>query len=723
MRMTALRIRTCVILTAAAIAVAACSGGTPGPQSRVEPAQGGPGMNRRPLEALPLPVSRTYDLTHVEAAHFAKALGKDPVRIFEFVRDNIAFEAYPGVLRGPRGTLLARAGNAVDRAALLAALLEAAGQQVRYARGVLSEADARALVQSMWAPRPAPSLPTPMGDRPESLRKIAGDVIPAVERFSTLLIDQLNKADRPAKVDLGPSLDALVAEARDHYWVQWQSEGKWVDMDPSTAQATQGKRLTDVVEVLDALKQDLFHKVVIRVTVEEAGDALSTRQLLAHTANAADLSGREVVLAHFPEEWAGPVASLEDAMSAAIQRTGQIKPVLIIGEQVVMGELFRQKPPTGLGGISTMLSGEGTRKPLNLAVAGTLEVEFTGPDGQSEKVRRVLFDTVGTAARRAAKAPTADEVRTRAEQSPDILENVYSLFFTTGRLDVEHLRGIAEESAPPDEPADVLLALRRLNIVYAALSDAFLPRASRPEEGLVIFYPDSPRLTVTELSSRDDVRRFVLDLRRDHTRAVVMGPRREMVLGARLLRGVVDGVLERALMEYVTVGLREDDDRWRNPLSTSAVFDRVAQEGIEVLLLPKALGKLQGIPEETMARLQEEIDSGYVLVAPQRAPTIDGVPRTAWWRVDPRTGTTVAVTDEGLHAVAVEYQVQRSKTKPVVRMRYREIVNGRPTAWRATRWMQEFSRQWDDVLEDFWHGMPSGGIGGPGIRLPTMWVP
>ncbi|MCW8128964.1 MAG: carboxypeptidase regulatory-like domain-containing protein [Planctomycetota bacterium] len=65
----------------------------------------------------------------------ARELGFDPARIQAYVRKEVAAEAYPGMLRGALGTLWSGAGNDLDRALLLQALLERSGVPARLVRG------------------------------------------------------------------------------------------------------------------------------------------------------------------------------------------------------------------------------------------------------------------------------------------------------------------------------------------------------------------------------------------------------------------------------------------------------------------------------------------------------------------------------------------------------------------------------------------------------------
>ena len=57
----------------------------------------------------------------------AQALQYDPSRIYFFVRDEIAFDPYYGLKKGPERTLLDRQGNDTDQAYLLMELLNASG--------------------------------------------------------------------------------------------------------------------------------------------------------------------------------------------------------------------------------------------------------------------------------------------------------------------------------------------------------------------------------------------------------------------------------------------------------------------------------------------------------------------------------------------------------------------------------------------------------------------
>ena len=74
----------------------------------------------------------------------------DPNPIFAFVRDKIGYESYKGSLRGARGTLWSKAGNALDQASLLIALLRVSGIEAQYVQGTLSDELSKDLILSMF---------------------------------------------------------------------------------------------------------------------------------------------------------------------------------------------------------------------------------------------------------------------------------------------------------------------------------------------------------------------------------------------------------------------------------------------------------------------------------------------------------------------------------------------------------------------------------------------
>jgi hypothetical protein len=68
-----------------------------------------------------------------EIAALAAALGNDPVRIFNHVRNTIDYDLYHGLRKGPELTLLEGSGNDLDTCSLLAELLKAAGHsQIKF---------------------------------------------------------------------------------------------------------------------------------------------------------------------------------------------------------------------------------------------------------------------------------------------------------------------------------------------------------------------------------------------------------------------------------------------------------------------------------------------------------------------------------------------------------------------------------------------------------------
>jgi len=669
----------------------------------------GPGLSTAAAETLAWPVPRTVDLSYVDPANLAAALGKDPSKIYSFVRDRVAYEVYPGSLRGPRGTLLAMAGNSIDRAALLAALLQGSGQTVRFARGTLTDAQAQELIASMWRARagPAAQAQTTSASSPD-LQAVSDALQKNFKRDFTALRDNLSKAGEPTAPTVLADPAALVKEAEDHYWVQWSNDGKWTDLDPSFADATPGLTVARMSGTIDTLPSDLFHRVEIHVSIEEYVDGKpSTREVLHYAANAADLSGKDVLLMHRAEQQSSGGGGLLSPFAAGGgggggSGAGSVKPVLVIaGQSAVEGESFQQKQQAGGGGGGGGLGGElggggGESAPSGpVATAESVEIDFLAPGRSKETVVREIFDVVDRQRRAEKKLLKADEVSalTGANQL-DLSQAIYDLFFTTGSLAAANFADLnpADEPTPPQPGAfNAATLLRRVNITFAATSDALSSRLARTDSSVCRLYLDSPRVQIADVTTTAGVTRLTLDLRRDKARAVGNGVGAKGLFYAQMLRGVLDGTLERVLVDYINTPSGASGEGLQS-ISTSRIMEQGQAESVPLALMTGASSSMpSGITPGTTTLLRQGLGDGYLVLAPNRAITLADAPRLAWWQVDRHSGETIAVTDEGLYQGTSETTVK-----------YKVIINGEEgtsAVWVQTggRVTQHFVLKGNDV--------------------------
>ena len=164
-------------------------------------------------------------------------LAGNPTAIFHFVRD-MQYEVYDGSLRGTRGTLWGEAGNSVDQASLLIAILRANGIPARYRHGSLNTTNAQTLIASMFS--------EPQG--------VAGH-IPS----GTAVSDPINDP-------------TLIALAQDHWWVEANLPGQgWTNLDPSFSDAAVGQSYATPGsnDRIAALPASVQHSLTLTLLVEQ----------------------------------------------------------------------------------------------------------------------------------------------------------------------------------------------------------------------------------------------------------------------------------------------------------------------------------------------------------------------------------------------------------------------------------------------------------------------
>ena len=557
----------------------------------------------------------------------AAALSFDPDQAYEFVRDRIGFDPYEGVLRGAEGTLAARAGNALDRALLLAALLDAMGVEHRFAVADLDDASVdRVLERALVAP--LEPLPTP------GIELTALDAS-AIATRATRDYARLREAlgDR---VDAIPGADANVMReaVRHHAWVQAAFGTGWRDLDPTLPDALIGTTIVPPSETPASLPDDAWHTVTLRVVAGTVGDAgLTEHTVIERTFRADEAAASDVFVTFVPYD-----ANLGTVIAQALSGESQWTPLLVVETDVATGE------PFAVSSRGTDVFGDQTEV-VELATL-RLIVEGRAPDGSTSEAERLLLDRLPDGA---SEAITADELTPMAgdENGPYALSMFHHLLVSTGGTDLREYAiersvsadyvGTSLDSDLPIESYDLPGILWPVAIADQSLvvaSEAAIVKGLEAD-GRVRSFVGEPRLTLMSAGrdARDGSVAYATDLLVDGV-SLLPGP--AAVSGDLARRQLWYGALQTALETEIAIRRATLLDPATRTIDGISLM---GADGLRTLSAADAASMEGGVPPS----LQAALASGALVLAPEVA----GRPQ-AWWTVDPRTGAARSILDPGL---------------------------------------------------------------------------
>ena len=577
-----------------------------------------------------------------ELIWYTSGFAQDPLAAFAAVQ-SFRTDLYQGALRGTRGTLWGEAGNSLDKASALIAMLRAAGIPARYRHGTLNTAQAQTLIASLFP---------------------AANGVAGYLPIGTQIADPVNDA-------------ALITLASEHWWVEAYLPGSgWTDLDPTYPQASVGQAFAtpsnDGTDRAADVPSAVHHTLRVRLKKEQynsfpvGGTTLSTSYVLDELFNVSALAGKRLMLGHLvSEQLAGGVFS---------NITRDYTPYLGIEDnnQGFQGQSFQD-----------LL----TNFPLatTFTTAEWLEYEIHAPDGHTETFTREVRDIIGAATRRLGGSPQLEMgtssgpffgpedlyvnwvlpnavtewavqrqsvgVLSRLKEAGDISQAMLEI---ANRLPPDAVLTGADLDAYAAARADLVfvseLALSSIGLNFARKADAAL---NQIEDGLRMrLYYASPRVfTVSSIGAPNTAVTTTVDLRHTAVEAVVYpGQAAAAEQTAQWIKGLTESILEGE-------ALAQGDGT--PPLTTMRVFDEMTAQGIDpVLIQPNNYGLLDAydFSDDALAHVIDALLEGKQVLIPSRAVMIDGQPTFAWWEIDPVTGETISVGENGLHS-ALEYRL------------------------------------------------------------------
>lgn len=621
----------------------------------------------------------------------ANSLEYDIERIFRFVADEVRYEPYVGSLRGARGTLMARAGNSVDQALLLAALLDASLVEHRFVMGALDGATAVSLLASsavdattarnealaVLAGHPGEAEGTPPasggGDVDAFKARVDAAQDPVAAAAAAQLasgIGTITGALSAAGIAIPAGTSALPdLESRQHTWLQVATGAEWVDHDPSVPGATRGTSYATAGVPMTQIPDTLRHQVEITSIVETVS---SGTLLQGATFGGAffvdDLAGKPIIFSNTkPEGLQALGVGIADTLAGTIQYV----PTLVVGDSTV----GNRQPMTfdDGGGLTGVFGTPGSHE--GEATAQWLNVRVVPPIGAPAEAKRLIFDRVGDVARASGSFDPSTlppvvltdlDADTPREYLPAL--TVHSFAISGGPVSGDYF---VQDATDDDDVRNLGMTTNAYGYVREAVAaDLGVGAGVRvfcdgPTVVSVSLAPSAPTNGAVSLGSAIDVwhRSF----------GTVAVPGTPVSADPAILAGVISHVAERMALGEGLPPL-DPANPPPPPLSVGRIFEEATRQGVATKVY-RGSSSAVSLPYETgpNALIGAAMDAGLIVIVPERAVDTGGGTHVGWWLVDPATGATTDQLEDGRGvALGEDIQVQTAiLSQAVKRMLFR----------------------------------------------------
>lgn len=569
---------------------------------------------------------------YVSVDDILKDLGGDWEKAFTYLRDQVRFDPSPHVLKSSQSVLWGCRGNAKEQALLLLDILANQGERARLVKGRLVNAAASTLISSLFP-----------GDTRRNF-SYAEDV----------------PLSQPSDDEM------LLSRIKDHYWVQIERSGKWLDLDPVFPRSAPGQKFAEVEKTFTRIPDDFYPKMKISMSVEKDDtreDVLSAEEYLQN------LTNRPMTLSisttfQETEEDKGSGGGTPGGVFGGLSRSTSVRKKakgveaiyraeLKIGEEMGISGEFREVIPDSQR--KDPVDGSVDRVWLNFRLMAEGEVLL--------ETERVLFE----------RLHEGDEFPLFQRHSMLFAPNIIPVQAwedklekaTDARLLDEVKSGIdeikAEVKAKKDRGAllDRCIALEEkigpemghlVNMIFAYASDSITKDAGKALS--VYSYFSLPRIIIHSVEGDGKKVATTIDLRYDSISALSY-PGQAVAMEETFLygRGVFESVLEGKVLELFM---------GKKALTTASIMQEATRRRIPIRFYSELekdeLVKLR-MPDHVQDKALKAVASGSILIVPERSIRFEGKDRWGWWEIVPDTREVTGVLDTGLHQAMLQRTV------------------------------------------------------------------